>query len=797
MPITDSAIHARIHLTQLMDYRNPRADHVEIIEPTYDDERASRGNLYILIEMIGASPVSSYAVREMQSVIELTYYSASGPVSAVLERAIASAHETLRDLNRRSPDIDLEAGIICAAIVQGHLVIASAGPPMALIATAHRLDQFPLDADRYTGPVGRESQPNIHVYRHKLNSGDALFLGESEWVLLSDIRTIGGAVANASVSNMQDMVVHLREQGENMPLLGLLLVYSEQAGEASEPETAAFSRLPAAVGATPPVRDMPGEEGRRNIVPFQSRRGGAIPRLPSAPTMEHQLAVPFRPFMKLRGPWYKRAFRLLGRPRKWMSGLLQGLLPERQAQQSDPVERDAGAQTAAVASRQVERDASAQTAAVASRPTRESESDGTAATSQPAPQPAERIQLPALPGYAPPEPTKGNRRRLILSIAILIPLLTSAVVGAAFLREGSLNQEEGVQLVQLADSQLLQVQQALAVDDRATARASLSEAQRNLDEAIVLIGVTEQIQEMSEVIATELQELLQVRALYSLDVPMLEYPAEADPHRIIVSDQDIYVLDSSRQWIEHYRTNSERTLLEENNGAVLKEGDVVSGVTVGRLVDIAWQPRIAGFADKASLLILDRSNNVFRYNRLDGATHLQLAGQSSLGSIGQVALYNGRLYLADERENQIFRYEPAGLAYDETPVNWFDEQVQGDLSGLVAMGIDGDIWLLTEDGTLLRYRQGQQLPFSLERIPGLGGLLVDLALDEQGDGTLYLADATEERILVYDKEGRYIEQYVDAEDMALAGLRGLYLDEFSGILYILTSSALYAHPLPR
>ncbi len=371
------------------------------------------------------------------------------------------------------------------------------------------------------------------------------------------------------------------------------------------------------------------------------------------------------------------------------------------------------------------------------------------------------------------------------------------MVGAAFLREGSINQEEGLQLVELADGKLLEVQQALDVEDRATARASLSEAQRYLDEAIVLIGVTDQIQELSQVIATELQDLLQVRALYSLDVPLLAYAADAEPQRIVVSNQDIYVFDSSSQAISHYRTNSERTLLEEDNGAVLREGDSVSGVTVGRLVDIAWQPRISGFADKASLLILDRNNNVFRYNRLDGATHLVLREQSSLGSVGQLGLYNGRLYLADERSDQIFRYSPAGLAYDDPPAAWFDEQVRGDLAGLIAMGIDGDIWLLSEDGTLLRFREGQQLPFSLERIPGLGGLLVDFAMAEHADGMLYLADATDERILVFDKEGRYIQQFVDAEDMALAGLRGLFLDEVTDILYILTKSGVYAHPLPR
>ena len=767
-----------------MDHRNPRAAHLEVIEPGWGDERAARGNLYILIELIGSSPVSSHAVREMQATVELTYYSAGGPVSQVLKQAIADAHEVLRNMNRNSPDIDLRAGIICAALVQGHLVIASAGPPVAFVATSQRLDQFPLDEDRYSGTIGGETEPNVHTYRHILDSGDALFLGESKWTLQSDVRTIGGAIVSTSVSNMPDMVMHLREQGDNVPLLGLLLVYADE--EQAE-EEAAGSPLPTAVGAAPPVHSVPGEESSRNIVPLRNRTDGSTPDLPSAATMQHQLTVPTRPPRRERGRWRRRAFRLMDRPYRWFSNLLHGLLPERQARQSEPIQQP-DMEGPAPESSPMHQDPFESISQAEPQPTLEASEQA---------QPDERVQLPALPGYAPPAPSQGNRRRLIITIAILIPLLTSAVVGAAFLREGSINQEEGLQLVELADSKLLEVQQALAVEDRATARASLSEAQRYLDEAIVLIGVTDQIQELSEVIATELQDLLQMRALYSLDVPLLEYAADAEPQRIVVSNQDIYVLDSGNQAIFHYRTNSERTLLEEDNGAILKEGDAVSGVTVGRLVDIAWQPRISGFEDKASLLVLDRNNNVFRYNRLDGATHLVLREQNSLGSIGQLGIYNGRLYLADERSDQIFRYTPAGLAYDDPPTEWFDEQVRGDLAGLIAMGIDGDIWLLSEDGTLLRFREGQQLPFSLERIPGLGGLLVDFAMTEHADGVLYLADATDKRILVYDKEGRYIQQYVDAEDIALAGLRGLFLDEVTDILYILTKSGLYAHPLPR
>ena len=767
-----------------MDHRNPRAAHLEVIEPGWGDERSARGNLYILVELIGSSPVGSHAVREMQATIELTYYSAGGPVSQVLKQAIADAHDILRKMNRNSPDIALQAGIICAAIVQGHLVVASAGPTVAFVSTKQRLDQFPQDEERYSGTIGGETEPNVHTYRHILGGGDVLFIGESEWTLQSDVRTIGGAVVSTSVGNMQDIVAHLQSQGDSVPLLGMLLVYADEEGGEEE---ASGSPLPTAVGAAPPVHNVPGEESSRDAIPLRDRLAGSTPELPSAATMQHQLAVPSRPPKKERGQWRGRVSRLMDGPSRWFSNLLQGLLPERRARHSGPPE-------------QPDIEGPAPEPAPIPREPYVPVSEAVPEPSVVAPEQAqseERLQLPAVPGYAPPAPSQGNRRRIIIAIAILIPLLTSAVVGAAFLREGSINQEEGLQLVELADGKLLEVQQALEVEDRATARASLSEAQRYLDEAIVLIGVTDQIQELSEVIATELQDLLQVRALYSLDVPLLSYAVDAEPQRIVVSNQDIYVFDSGSQSISHYRTNSERTLLEEDNGAILKEGDTVSGVTVGRLVDIAWQPRISGFADKASLLVLDRNNNVFRYNRLDGATHLVLREQGSLGSVGQLGIYNGRLYLADERADQIFRYSPAGLAYDDPPAAWFDEQVRGDLAGLIAMAIDGDIWLLSEDGTLLRFREGQQLPFSLERIPGLGGLLVDFAMAEHADGMLYLADATDERILVFDKKGRYIQQFVDAEDMALAGLRGLFLDEVTDILYILTKSGLYAHPLPR
>ena len=153
-------------------------------------------------------------------------------------------------------------------------------------------------------------------------------------------------------------------------------------------------------------------------------------------------------------------------------------------------------------------------------------------------------------------------------------------------------------------------------------------------------------------------------------------------------------------------------------------------------------------------------------------------GGEGIGStIGSAETYNGRLYLVDEQRNQILRYSPAGLGYDDPPDEWFDPQVQANLAGGTAFTIDSDILLLMESGTLVRYSQGRQLPFSLDTSAGVTGRLSDMAISSAPDGRIYMADSSQDRILVFDKQGNYVEQLQAAEKNALQGLRGLYLAE--------------------
>lgn len=99
-----------------------------MVEPEPEEAQARRGNFYALVELMGESPVRSQTMDDIQSILQQTYYTAGGVVSTILEQAIQNAHASLAALNRRSPTTDLRGGILCVAIVQNNLIMASVGP---------------------------------------------------------------------------------------------------------------------------------------------------------------------------------------------------------------------------------------------------------------------------------------------------------------------------------------------------------------------------------------------------------------------------------------------------------------------------------------------------------------------------------------------------------------------------------------------------------------------------------------------------------------------------------------------
>ena len=123
---------------------------------------------------------------------------------------------------------------------------------------------------------------------------------------------------------------------------------------------------------------------------------------------------------------------------------------------------------------------------------------------------------------------------------------------------------------------------------------------------------------------------MQIRPLYGLAEPLVTFPTDARPHRVLVADDDIYVLDIGRQAVIRFRYDpAVGRILDEDGQMVLRQGDIVDGVAVGTLADLAWLPLIPGVEDKAMLLVLDRNNNLFSYDRrVEGARRIEMTDQA-------------------------------------------------------------------------------------------------------------------------------------------------------------------------
>jgi len=402
-----------------------------------------------------------------------------------------------------------------------------------------------------------------------------------------------------------------------------------------------------------------------------------------------------------------------------------------------------------------------------------------------------------LPPFSPPEPASGSRARLYTLTAVLLLTLVPLLVYILTQQQGSPSIAEADNLMAWAENRLVSAQGVYAdgSGDQVQARTLLTEAENFLNRSVAITGRNDESVKLAADIQREFQDVLQVVPLYQLAEPLVTFPSNALPDRLFVDDQSIYVLDIGRNMVLHYRTDTSGEYIADSEGeVVLRQGSDVDNISVGRLADVGWQPLVPGVEDKANLLILDRNNNVFRYNEIEGTSRIDFGTVNALQISNRLAVYGGNIYIGDEGRSQIYRYRP-GLY--NLPEGWFAPQSGINLVGLLSIKIDGDIWLLFNNGQLLRYNQGQQKPFTLDDSIGLPEEPVDMYIGGQETSLIYIADAANERIMVFDKNGSYLRQLKAAEGNPLRGLRGIYADEVAGNLYILTQSALYQHPLMR
>ena len=236
---------------------------------------------------------------------------------------------------------------------------------------------------------------------------------------------------------------------------------------------------------------------------------------------------------------------------------------------------------------------------------------------------------------------------------------------------------------------------------------------------------------------------------------------------------------------------------------ILKEGTVYSFNAIDSSVYRAPQAggaaplKIQITADKVGSMekILDHTGEgILFYDSSDGLMRLHLE-KSILAPIVWERTWKGAPKAADIYQNKLYvitgdakllKYTRSITGYTQEG-NWLASEVPAQLlAGTVSMAIDGTVWVLKENGEIIKLFKGKQVPFAYTIEPPLKKpvkIFTDLYL-----AYLYLLDTQTRRVVILNKEGKLINQ-LTAEELSVPS--DMAVDEKSKKIYLLDGSKIF------
>jgi hypothetical protein len=408
---------------------------------------------------------------------------------------------------------------------------------------------------------------------------------------------------------------------------------------------------------------------------------------------------------------------------------------------------------------------------------------------------------PAQPAPRKAKVKKPRRLPFILGIILILIIGVAAVTAGMWYYQG---QQRVKMFEKFISGAQVQLDAAKDTQDIEQARRLIQFSQEQLNQAAQFFPDHPEVRKLRGEIMSLQSEINKVVGLMAgFDLPLITFSDPAsNPTRVFTNGLSVYVLDTGRGVFERYQlddaTSDRLATNVENPRLLLKSGDVVEGRTVGQLSQAVWAPT-EGNRTATGPLIMDHSTQLFGINEGLGPVNVALAENNDLQFVNGMYFYSGNLYLQDSVGNQFWRYRPSGANYVNPPEPYFPPDTTVDLKSVIDIGIDGDVWLLYPNGSMLKFRSGLQEPFALEQVdpPLTQAVALWVNQADMPAGRILIADAATNRVLVFDKEGKLLAQLTPLEHPdALKDLKDIFVDEMTNTLYLLTKTALYQSPLP-
>lgn len=359
----------------------------------------------------------------------------------------------------------------------------------------------------------------------------------------------------------------------------------------------------------------------------------------------------------------------------------------------------------------------------------------------------------------------GHRRpkKMAISVALIFLLLlgVSVVIGLRQKRSATLDRQ-GNEVLATVGYNLEQARE-LAELNPGRAKSLLVEAQETLDQyQAEHTDSTPEVDQLKQDIAEWLvrvsHEYRFDQADVFFDLALIKEDFKAK--RWSITDNEVVLLGK----------DAVATLsLDKKQSAVIAGGEAVAQAELIGSVS-PWGVVATG----GELLVVDKAEErVIDTQPLKKVRPTDLAG------------YAGNIYVLASSQDQVWRF--AGLADGLAQAQAY---MKGEpkLAEAVSLAIDGSIWILFGDGSIVKYTRGVQDAFAVSGLDVSFAEPIRLFTDENQEN-LYVLDRKNTRVVVISKTGEYQAQYVWP---GIAGVVDILASEEMGKIFLLTDNRIYS-----
>lgn len=363
-----------------------------------------------------------------------------------------------------------------------------------------------------------------------------------------------------------------------------------------------------------------------------------------------------------------------------------------------------------------------------------------------------------------------KNKSLIIIFSLLVILLTSSLTVTHIGNKQQEIEQKLAQNYEAIDLKQNQIDANLLYNNENGAKEALKEVEILL--AAIPKETDDEKRKYEELNKKHLEQLEKIQHVVKINDPVeianfnnLNSQAKAD--NIILIENKLYAGDSTQDTI--YKTDIKDGLVT----AITDMGGNIENI----LFPVKDNNNNIYYLNNGKLLALDTKNeNISNVN-------ININGDNS--NIAAMASYNNRVYLLDKKNNQVYRHSRSGNDFTLRDP-WILDNV--DFSDAASLDIDGYVYVLKNNGEVMKFLRGELQDFNLDEIsPEFANptkILVSPDLE-----FIYILEPVNSRLAIFNKAGDFLIQYKSDK---FDNLKDFAVDEINKKIYFLNNNSIYA-----